>query len=175
MTSIERDIEALLSPAVTALGLELLGVEFIPGSGNAVLRLYIDEPERGVTLEDCEAVSREVSALLDVNDPIETHYTLEVSSPGLDRPLFKPAQYARFIGQAAKLTLEFPQNGRRRFQGPILAVDGDSITIEQDGQPVALFGHPEGPAGPGLRATRQARARAFRRHPAETARFVRIA
>lgn len=138
MTSIERDIEALLSPAVTALGLELLGVEFIPGSGNAVLRLYIDEPDRGVTLEDCEAVSREVSALLDVNDPIETHYTLEVSSPGLDRPLFKPAQYARFIGQAAKLTLEFPQNGRRRFQGPILAVDGDSITIEQDGQPVAL-------------------------------------
>jgi len=138
MTSIEHDIEALLAPAVTALGLELLGVEFIPGNGNAVLRLYIDEAERGVTLDDCEAVSREVSALLDVNDPIETHYTLEVSSPGLDRPLFRPAHYARFVGQLVKLTLEFPQDGRRRFHGTIHSVEGDNITLEQDGQLVVL-------------------------------------
>ncbi len=138
MTSIEQDIEALLAPAVVALGLELLGVEFNPGSGNAVLRLYIDEAERGVTLDDCEAVSREVSALLDVNDPIDTHYTLEVSSPGLDRPLFKPAHYQRFIGETVKLTLEFPQDGRRRFQGRILAVDGDKVQLDQDGTPVTL-------------------------------------
>ncbi len=138
MTSIERDIEALLAPAVTALGVELLGVEFMPGSGNAVLRLYIDQAERGVTLDDCEAVSREVSALLDVNDPIDTHYTLEVSSPGLDRPLFKPEHYERFLGQEVKITLEFPQEGRRRFQGPVLGVEGDSVTIQQDGQPVQL-------------------------------------
>lgn len=140
MSQIGNDIEALLSPAVEALGLELLGLEFRPGNGNALLRLYIDAPGRegGVTVVDCESVSREVSALLDVNDPIESHYTLEVSSPGIDRPLFKPAHFTRFIGESAKIALEFPQDGRRRFQGTILAVGGDIITIEQDGQPVTL-------------------------------------
>ncbi len=140
MSQIGNDIEALLSPAVESLGLELLGLEFRPGNGNALLRLYIDAPGRegGVTLDDCEAVSREVSALMDVHDPIDSHYTLEVSSPGIDRPLFKPAHFARFIGESAKIALEFPQDGRRRFQGAILAVEGDVVTIEQDGQPVAL-------------------------------------
>lgn len=138
MTQIENDIETLLSPAIEALGLELLGLEYRPSGGNALLRLYIDEAERGVTLEDCEAVSREVSALLDVHDPIDSHYTLEVSSPGLDRPLFKPAHFERFVGEPVKVTLEFPQDGRRRFQGAILAVDGDVVTLEQDGQPVGL-------------------------------------
>ena len=138
MTQIGNDIQALLAPAVDALGLELLGIEFNPGSGNALLRLYIDAPERAVTLDDCEAVSREVSALLDVHDPIDAHYTLEVSSPGLDRPLFKPAHFARFIGDEVKVTLEFPQDGRRRFQGRILAADYQSVTLQQDDQAVAL-------------------------------------
>ncbi|MCX7556748.1 ribosome maturation factor RimP [Xanthomonadaceae bacterium JHOS43] len=140
MSQIGNDIEALLAPVIESLGLELLGLEFRPGVGNALLRLYIDAPERegGVTLDDCEAVSRQVSAIMDVNDPIDSHYTLEVSSPGVDRPLFKPAHFARFIGESAKIALEFPQDGRRRFQGRILAVDGDVVTIEQDGQPVAL-------------------------------------
>ncbi|MEJ5207395.1 ribosome maturation factor RimP [Denitratimonas sp. CY0512] len=138
MSQIENQIEALLAPVVNALELELLGIEFNAGSGNAVLRLYIDVDGRAVTLEDCEAVSREVSALLDVNDPIDSHYTLEVSSPGLDRPLFKPEHFARFIGEQAKVTLEFPQDGRRRFQGRILAVADARVTLEQDGQPVEL-------------------------------------
>lgn len=138
MSRIEKDIEDLLAPAVAALGLELWGVEYRPGSSNALLRLYIDVADRPVSVDDCAAVSHEVSALLDVHDPIETHYTLEVSSPGLDRPLFKPAHFAGHVGQVAKIELEFPQAGRRRFQGPILAVEDDVVTIEQDGQPVAL-------------------------------------
>ena len=138
MTQLRTDIETLLTPAVTALGLELLGVEFSAGPASALLRLYIDVPDRYITVEDCEAVSREVSALLDVNDPIDANYTLEVSSPGLDRPLFKPEHFARFIDAQVKITLDLPQDGRRRFQGPILRVDGDTITVEQDGAPVAL-------------------------------------
>lgn len=138
MSQIETDIEDLLAPAVSALGLELLGVEFSAGSHQALLRLYIDVEGRPVNIDDCEQVSREVSALLDVHDPIEANYTLEVSSPGLDRPLFKPAHYARFIGEPVKITLDLPQDGRRRFQGRILGVEGETITVEQDGKPVAL-------------------------------------
>lgn len=138
MTQLEHDIEALLAPAVEALGLELLGVEFNPGNGNALLRLYIDQAEQGVTLDDCEAVSREVSALLDVHDPIDTHYSLEVSSPGLDRPLFKPEHYSRFVGEVAKVALELPQDGRKRFQGRILATSDGAVTLDQDGTPVQL-------------------------------------
>ena len=89
-----------------------------------MLRLYIDVPrcraaERIVGIEDCEAVSREVSAQLDVDDPITGNYTLEVSSPGIDRPLFTPAQFARFVGETAKVELKLPQDGRRRLQGAI--------------------------------------------------------
>ena len=85
------ELQALLDPTVQGLGLELLGIEFSPAAGNALLRLYIDAPGRLVGIEDCEAVSREVSANLDVNDPIASQYTLEVSSPGIDRPLFSAA------------------------------------------------------------------------------------
>ena len=141
MTQLRTDIETLLRPAVDALGMELLGVEFSAGPASALLRLYIDTPGRGVMVEDCEAVSREVSALLDVHDPIEANYTLEVSSPGIDRPLFTPAHFARFVGEEVKVTLELPQDGRRRFQGRILGVEGDTIAIEQDGTRVE-FAHP---------------------------------
>lgn len=137
------DIAALLSPTVQSLGLELLGVEYLPAPGGAVLRLYIDRPEaeagegeaRHVGIEDCEAVSREVSAQLDVEDPISGHYTLEVSSPGVDRPLFTPAQCARFLGEQAKVVLKLPQDGRRRFQGRIAAVDGDHVAFEIEAKP----------------------------------------
>jgi len=102
------------------------------------LRLYIDvaasaEEGRVVGIEDCEAVSREVSAQLDVEDPISGHYTLEVSSPGLDRPLFTAAQFARFVGEEAKVSLRVPQEGRRRLKGRIAAVAGDAVTLTVDG------------------------------------------
>jgi ribosome maturation factor RimP len=147
------DIANLLTPTVESLGLELLGVEYLPAPGGATLRLYIDipmsdaadntagsaanvaaEPPRMIGIEDCEAVSREVSALLDVEDPISGHYTLEVSSPGVDRPLFAPAQFARFAGDLAKVTLKLPQEGRRKLQGKIAEVEGERIDFEVDGK-----------------------------------------
>ena len=132
------EIAALLAPTVRALGLELLGAEYLPAPGGAVLRLYIDVPEaeageRNVGIEDCERASREVSAQLDVEDPISGHYTLDVSSPGIDRPLFGAAQFARFAGEAAKVALKLPQDGRRRLQGRILRVDGEQVAFDVDG------------------------------------------
>jgi ribosome maturation factor RimP len=138
MSQKQHEIEALLAPAIQSLGLELLGSEYAAGSSSALLRLYIDAPDRPVNLDDCEAVSREVSALLDVHDPIEGHYTLEVSSPGIARPLFKPEHFARFAGEVAKVTVDLPVDGRRRFQGPILRVEGDEIVLEQDGGEVRI-------------------------------------
>lgn len=137
-----NEIAALLAPTVASLGLELLGAEYLPSPGGAMLRLYIDVPQepvgeggesRAVTIEDCEAVSREVSAQLDVEDPISSHYTLEVSSPGIDRPLFGAAQFARFVDESAKVALRLPQDGRRRLQGRIARVEGDDITFDVDG------------------------------------------
>ncbi|QSX77371.1 ribosome maturation factor RimP [Agrilutibacter solisilvae] len=139
MTDKAHEIAALLIPTVSSLGLELLGAEYLPSAGSAMLRLYIDVPAdasgqapRAVTIEDCEAVSREVSAQLDVEDPITSHYTLEVSSPGIDRPLFTAAQFARFTGESAKVALRLPQEGRRRFQARIVRVDGNEITFGVD-------------------------------------------
>jgi len=126
------DIAAMLTPSIEALQLELLGVELAASGTSALLRLYIDAPGRAVVIEDCEAVSREVSAILDVNDPIASHYTLEVSSPGIDRPLFTPAQFAKQIGARVKLTLQIPLEGRRRLQGTIKSVDGDAIMLQTD-------------------------------------------
>jgi ribosome maturation factor RimP len=138
MSQKQNEIESLLAPAVQALGLELLGVEYSAGVSSALLRIYIDAPGRPVNIEDCEAASREVSALLDVHDPIDGNYTLEVSSPGIERPLFRPAHFARFAGEPAKVTVDLPIDGRRRFNGRILRVEGDEIVMEQDGAEVRL-------------------------------------
>ena len=136
MNAKANEISALLAPTVESLGLALLGIEYLPSPGGALLRLYIDVPqgtERQVGIEDCEAVSREVSAQLDVSDPISGNYTLEVSSPGVDRPLFAPDQFERFAGEEAKLGLKLPQDGRRKLQGRILRVDGDDIVLQVEG------------------------------------------
>ena len=142
------EIAALLAPTIESLGVELLGVEYLPSPGSATLRLYIDVPAAratgpegeplSVTIEECEAVSREVSAQLDVEDPISSNYTLEVSSPGLDRPLFNLAQFERFVGESAKVTLRLPQDGRRRLQGVIERVEGEMITFLVDGAEFAV-------------------------------------
>lgn len=144
-------ITELLAPTVEALGMELLGVEFLPMPGGSLLRLYIDRPGaapgaemegQGVTVDDCEEVSREVSAQLDVEDPISGNYTLEVSSPGLDRPLFTPEQVARFAGEMVKVGLKLPQDGRRRLQGRVIAVEGEAIRLDVDGEPFEIaFGN----------------------------------
>ena len=147
MSEKANEIAALLVPTVASLDLELLGVEYLPAPGGALLRLYIDVPAdavdasgepRSVGIDDCEAVSREVSAQLDVADPISGHYTLEVSSPGVDRPLFTAAQFERFVGEQAKATLKLPQDGRRRLQGAIVRVEGDAVVFDVDGSEFAV-------------------------------------
>mgnify|MGYP001758471194 CR=1 FL=1 len=145
MTDKATEVSRLLAPTVGSLGLELLGIEYLPAPGGATLRLYIDVPHaewavRTVTIDDCERVSREVSAQLDVEDPISGNYTLEVSSPGVDRPLFSAEQFARHAGEQAKVVLRLPQDGRRRFQGEIRGVAGGQIAFAVEGlaEPVAV-------------------------------------
>jgi ribosome maturation factor RimP len=129
------------------LGLECIGVEFTPSHGQSTLRVYLDlldkpalavgsadEKPREVGIEDCETASRELSALLDVEDPIPGHYVLEVSSPGLDRPLFTAAQFAKVNGQEVKLLLKSALEGRRRLRGKLMAVQGERITLEAEGK-----------------------------------------
>ncbi len=137
-TLTQDELSELLTPAIADLGLELVGIEFSPNTAGSLLRVYIDEPERGITIEDCERASREISALLDVNDPVAGRYTLEVSSPGLERPLFTPEHFARFVGHVAKINANLALDGRRRFQGAIQSVEGDRITIDQDGKAVTI-------------------------------------
>lgn len=138
-------IVARVAPALAEHGLECLGVEWNAGHGGGLLRVYIDRLEVAgdddaapVGVDDCEAASREISALLDVDDPIPWHYVLEVSSPGLERPLFTAAQFARFVGSEVKLTLKLPRDGRRRFRGTIAAVAGDRISMDVDGASIEI-------------------------------------
>jgi ribosome maturation factor RimP len=132
------NLRDLLEPAVTALGCELVGVEYHPSGKHSLLRVYIDRPE-GVTVDDCSAVSYQVSGLLDVEDPIPGHYTLEVSSPGLDRPLFQARDFERFAGQQVKIRTRFPVAGQRNFRGLLQGMQGQQVVIdEQDGRRVEL-------------------------------------
>ncbi|MDM4771159.1 ribosome maturation factor RimP [Solimonas sp. SE-A11] len=121
----------MLEPVVESMGYELVLLEYSPNSHNALLRLFIDSAN-GIGLEDCEKVSREVAAQLDVEDPISTQYSLEVSSPGLDRPLVKPAHFERFMNEQARIQLLAPKSGRRRFIGWIRAASDKSVTLETD-------------------------------------------
>lgn len=137
-------IVARVAPALAELGLECLGMEWNAGHGGGLLRVYIDALQHGgdaanaVSVDDCEAASREISALLDVDDPIPGHYVLEVSSPGIERPLFNAVQFARFIGDEAKVTLKLPRDGRRRLRGKIAAVAGKQIDMDVEGARIEI-------------------------------------
>jgi len=124
-TDLLATIEALIMPILTDLGMELVDLELKREGRDWFLRLFIDKPG-GVTLDDCVEVSREVSAILEVEDPIESAYRLEVSSPGLDRPLKKAADFERFAGSEASVKLRRPLEGRRNFEGV--------LTVESDGR-----------------------------------------
>lgn len=114
------------------LGLELWGIEHLMRGRSSLLRIYIDSGQ-GITIEDCERVSRQVSGILDVEDPLPGEYTLEVSSPGLDRPLFSFEQYQRFVGEVVNLRLRSPIDGRRKFKGVLEKAEADRITLTVDG------------------------------------------
>ena len=122
---------------MSGLGLELWELEYLPRAGGGLLRLYIDSPA-GVTIEDCERVSRAVSAKLDADDPIAGEYTLEVSSPGLDRVLRTREHFVRFVGAPVRVETTAPIDGRKRFSGRLAKVEADEIEIELDDRTVTI-------------------------------------
>lgn len=127
----------MLRSTVQALDLELWGVEYLTRGRSALLRIYIDGAD-GVTIDDCERVSRQVSAVLDVEDPLPGEYTLEVSSPGLDRPLFYFEQFGQFVGDVVNLRLRGPLNGRRKYKGVLEKADAGIITMTVDNEQIEI-------------------------------------
>lgn len=132
-----RQVEALVAPVLAADGMELVLVEYRRESGGRVMRLFIDKPG-GITLDDCTGVSRHTGDLLDVSLGDIGPYRLEVSSPGLDRPLVKPADFERFAGERIRLRLKAPLDGRKNYKGRLSASDAEGITIETDTGPVRV-------------------------------------
>lgn len=132
-----QQIQQLIKGAVKALGYDLWGVQLISQGRQKTLRIYIDSPQ-GITVDDCAAVSHQVSGILDVEDPIRDRYTLEVSSPGIDRPLFALAQYQHYVGQFIKVKLRVPFEGRRNFAGMLTGVEGEDIVIQIDDEEYLL-------------------------------------
>lgn len=132
LSTLEQKLIAMIEAPVEALGFELVGLEYIRGR-SSTLRIYIDS-EAGITVDNCVDVSNQVSAVLDVEDPIMEAYTLEVSSPGLDRPLFTIEHYQRFINQEIVITLRMAVQNRRKWKGKITAVEGETITLDVDGK-----------------------------------------
>jgi ribosome maturation factor RimP len=128
-----EELTRLLEPTIEQLGYELADLELKFAGRDSLVRIFIDKPE-GVGLEDCETVSRQVSAVLDVEDPVPGHYVLEVSSPGLDRKLTKPAHYRRYVGDDIRVQLRFPIEGRKKFRGKLTAASEETIQIDVDGQ-----------------------------------------
>jgi len=131
--NLRRPIEA----AVHGLGYELVGVEYHPQGRRSLLRVYIDTPE-GVNVDDCERASRQISSALDVDDPIHGNYVLEVSSPGLDRPLFTAEHFQRYAGNRVKLKVSPPLEGRRNFSGVLKGLRDNAVVVEQDDEEVEI-------------------------------------
>lgn len=126
-------LQEMFEPAVNSLGFELWGVEYLSQGRHSTLRLYIESGD-GITVDDCAAVSRQVSAILDVEDPITGEYSLEVSSPGLDRPLFSAEHYKAYQGETMQLRLFSAISGRRKFKGVLKCQSENSLTFEVDGE-----------------------------------------
>jgi ribosome maturation factor RimP len=129
-----RDMSKLFEPVVESMGYELVGVEFLGADGYGTLRVYIDR-DNGVSLDDCAAISHQISGILDVEEPIKQAYGLEVSSPGIERPLFKLADFERYAGKTARIKLAVGLLGRKNFKGELQGVaDSKLVTIEVDGE-----------------------------------------
>ncbi len=150
----ERQIEELIEPTVVALGCRVWGINYLSQGKHSVLRVYIEkdlekesnacaveaapETQAGISIDDCERVSRQVSELLDVEEAINGEYTLEVSSPGLDRQLFHPEQYTRMVGEMLDVRLSFPFDGRKKFVGQLVGVEDNEAVIQIDGEEFLL-------------------------------------
>ncbi|AQL40644.1 ribosome maturation factor RimP [Pseudomonas syringae] len=129
MSSKLEQLQGLLAPVVVALGYQCWGIDFSSQGKHSVLRIYIDK-EGGVLVDDCAIVSRQISGVLDVEDPISTEYTLEVSSPGMERPLFTIEQFASYAGEQVRIKLRSPFEGRRNFQGLLRGVEEQDVVVQ---------------------------------------------
>ncbi len=138
MAGIQTQLENIIEPAVSALGCDLWGVEYFQQGKKTLLRIFIDKKPDGVLIEDCEAVSRQISSVMDVEDPIRAEYTLEVSSPGMDCRLFKLSQYAEFVGQKVAIKLRVAFEGRKKFSGVLKGLEDDEVVIEADDEEYIL-------------------------------------
>jgi ribosome maturation factor RimP len=130
-------LKSTLEPVIAAMGYEVVDIEYQPQRHARVLRVFIDRPE-GITLSDCESVSHQITGVLDVEDVIPGAYSLEVSSPGLDRRLTKARDFERFAGSRARIELIAPRNGRRRFTGTLDGFAEGQVLLEVDGERCAL-------------------------------------
>lgn len=129
MSSKLEQLQGLLAPVVVALGYQCWGIDFSSQGKHSVLRIYINK-EGGVLVDDCAIVSRQISGVLDVEDPISTEYTLEVSSPGMERPLFTIEQFALYAGEQVRIKLRSPFEGRRNFQGLLRGVEEQDVVVQ---------------------------------------------
>lgn len=138
---IRNEIEAMLMPLVEDLGYEFWGCEYLSQGKHSLLRIYIDK-ENGINVDDCERVSKQISAFLDVEDPIPGNYSLEISSPGIPRPLFYKEQYKRYLGQDVQVKLFKPVNGSRKLSGTILDVSEDVLILQMGEEKIEVpFSH----------------------------------
>jgi ribosome maturation factor RimP len=139
---LSNDIQRLIEPVVGDLGFEIVRVQ-VSGQKKLLVQVMVEHKDgKNITVDDCATVSRAISALLDVEDPIKGAYTIEVSSPGIDRPLVRIGDFERFRGFQAKIETNRPLDGRRRFKGQLLGVDGDTVKILVEGQEMG-FSHPD--------------------------------
>jgi ribosome maturation factor RimP len=134
---LEQKLNDMFEPVVESMGYELVGVELAGSGSGTVLRVYIDS-ENGINVDDCQAVSYQVSGILDVEDPVHGHYTLEVSSPGLDRPLMKPEHFSRFTGEEVKIRSSEAVLGRKNFKGMLDSFDGEYLVVMVDNEPYEI-------------------------------------
>ncbi len=137
MASIQERLTAMLAPVVSSLGCNLWGVEYIAQGRQSVLRIYIDK-DGGISVDDCANVSRQAGSVLDVEDPIKSEYTLEVSSPGMDRPLFQLQHYQGSVGERVAVRLRMAFDGRRKFTGLLKGIEDEQIVLEVDNEEYVL-------------------------------------
>jgi ribosome maturation factor RimP len=137
MRTAPANVQNLIEPVVSALGYELVGIEYLSQGRRSLLRIYIDHVD-GINVHDCERVSHQVSGVLDVEDVIHGQYSLEVSSPGLDRPLFTKEQFQRFIGSEVSIRLSIAQAGRKKFKGILRSIDDTNVFLQVDEEEICV-------------------------------------
>lgn len=137
MATVQQKLNEIVQPVVESMGHEFVGIRYLPQGKYAVLRIYIDHKD-GVKVENCSAISHQISGILDVEDPISGQYSLEVSSPGMDRPLFSVAHYQQFIGSEVQIRFSGLVEGRRKLKATIKSVEDEKITVVSEGETLVL-------------------------------------